>query len=111
MEAIIPVFLVLFFIAIFRMMWLSYLIEHLRNGGTVDTLSRLNVLIDIGIKSVNNHLWPGPFISEFHDTEEIKALIIKRNWVVGLLWLGVLVVVILQIFFHPEMPAKREQSF
>lgn len=97
--------LMLFFYIIFRMMWLSYMIEHLRAGGTEETLSQLEVFGKIAITRINNHLLPGPYFSEFHDTDEIKEWIGKRNRVVALFWALAILGILAQFFFHP-LPTK-----
>lgn len=101
MTGIVLVALLLFFSIIFRMAWLSYMIEHLRAGGTVETFPKLEVLGKLVLKRINNHLLPGPYFSEFHDTEEIKAWIGKRNRVVAVFWVLALLGILAQIFFQP----------
>ncbi len=71
--------LILFFYLAVRMMWLSYMIEHLRTGGSVETFPKLQVLGKIVSTRINNHLLPGPYFSEFHDTDEIKEWIMKKE--------------------------------
>lgn len=99
MTGIVFIALLLFFFLIFRMAWLSYMIEHLRAGGTVETFPKLEVLGKLAFKRVNNHLLPGPYFSEFHDTDEIKAWIVKRNRVVVVFWVLALIGILAQIFF------------
>lgn len=93
--------LMLFFFIIFRMMWLSYMIEHLRAGGSVETFPKLQVLGKIASKRINNHLLPGPYFSKFHDTDEIKEWIKKRNMVVGVFWVLAILIILTQLIFHP----------
>lgn len=99
MTGIVFIALLLFFFLIFRMAWLSYMIEHLRAGGTVETFPKLEVLGKLALKSINNHLLPGPYFNEFHDTDEIKAWIVKRNSVVVVFWVLALIGILAQIFF------------
>ncbi len=105
MIAIAILVMTLFFYITFRMMWLSYMIEHLRAGGTEETLSQWEVLGNIASKRINNHLLPGPYFSEFHDTDEIKEWIGKRNRVVALFWALAILGILAQFFFHP-LPTK-----
>lgn len=101
MTGIVIFALLLFFFLIFRMAWLSYMIEHLRAGGTVETFPKRRVLGKLLLKRINNHLLPGPYFSEFHDIAEIKAWIIKRNRVVVVFWVLALLGILAQIFFQP----------
>lgn len=105
MEILILFALIIFFYLISRMLWLSYMISHLRAGGNVEDLSKWDVLKKVAVKRVNNHLWPGPYFSEFHDTEEIKDWIKKRNWVVAIFWAFAILGIIANFIFHPN-PAK-----
>jgi hypothetical protein len=76
------------------------MISHLRDGETVESLSKWDVWMNVASKRINNHLWPGPYFSEFHDTDEIKEWIKKRNWVVAFFWSFAILGIIAQIIFH-----------
>jgi len=105
MELLILFVLIIFFYLISRMLWLSYMISHLREGGNVEDISKWDVWMNVASKRINNHLWPGPYFSEFHDTDEIKEWINKRNQVVAVFWGMAILGIIAQIIFHP-IPAK-----
>ncbi len=105
MDAIILCVLALFFYALFRMMWFSYLIEHLRRNGA-KPFPKNKVILEMLLKRINNHMLPIPYFEEYMDTEEIKQLIKKRNRIVAVFWAFVIIGLIVQIFIFPEQPKE-----